>query len=67
MRKLPKQDELTTLMHEEFIGHEISHEDFMVMAVYGAMKRGISKEQALAKYGITEEFYDENVDRVIYG
>lgn len=59
------KEELTTLMHEEFIGHEIPHMDLMVMGVFGAMKRGISKKEALAKYKLSEDFYDENINRVL--
>jgi hypothetical protein len=58
-------DELTTFMHEELIGNEIPHNDLMVMAVFGAMRRGIPKQDALKKYGITEEFYDNNLKRVL--
>lgn len=38
-----------------------------VMGVYGAMVRGLSKADALAKYGLTEAEYDNNVERVING
>ncbi len=38
------RDELTTAMHEEFIGHEIPHLDLMVMSVYGANRRGVPLE-----------------------
>lgn len=58
-------EELTTAMHCEFIGDEIDSSDLEVMAVYGAMKRGLTKQEALAQYQMTEEFYDSNIDRVL--
>lgn len=58
-------EELTTAMHSEFIGDEIPRLDLEVMAVYGAMKRGLSKQEALAKYQMTEKVYDSNIDRVL--
>lgn len=59
------KEELTTAMHEEFIGDEISHDDLRVMGVYGAMNRGFSKKDALARYNMSEEYYDANVERVL--
>lgn len=44
---------------------EVGALDAKVMGVYGAMVRGISKGDALAKYGLTEEQYDANVERVL--
>ena len=42
-------EELNTSMHEEFIGKEIPNLDLRVMATYGAMRRGLSKKEALAR------------------
>lgn len=39
--------------------------DTKVMGVYGAMRRGLSKNEALKKYDLTEKDYDENIDRVL--
>lgn len=39
--------------------------DTKIMGVFGAMQRGISKEEALAKYKLTEQEYDTNVERVL--
>lgn len=58
-------EELTTDMHSEFLGEEIPRLDLYIMGVYGAMQRGLSKKDALAKYGISENVYDTNVDRVL--
>ena len=57
------KDELTTEMHWEFLEGEMSWEDFLVMAVVGAMNKGASKADALKKYGLSEGFFDENVER----
>lgn len=57
-------EELTTFMHEEFLGDEIDHNDIMVMAVFGA-KRRIGLDKALEEYGITKEFYEANIKRVL--
>lgn len=46
---------------------EIGVDDTKIMGVYGAMGRGLSKEEALKKYGLTEKEYDDNVDRVLNG
>ena len=58
-------EDLTTAMHEELIGDEFSHFDFMVFAASGAISRGVPKSEALRKYGITEQEYDDNIDRVL--
>lgn len=44
---------------------EVGALDAKVMGVYGAMVRGLSKADALAKYGLTEELYEANVERVL--
>ena len=59
------QDEFTTEMHWEFMEGEMTREDFLVMAVVGAMNRGATKAQALKKYGLSEEYFDANVERVM--
>lgn len=59
------QDELTTEMHWEFMQDEMTREDFLVMAVRGAINRGATKAEALKKYGISEESYDANYERVM--
>ena len=59
------QDELTTEMHWEFMQGEMTREDFLVMAVRGAMNRGATKADALKKYSLSEEYFDSNVERVM--
>lgn len=58
-------EELTTEMHEELIGGEISPLDLRVMAVFGAIRRGEDKQARLRKYDLTEAEYDSNLDRVL--
>lgn len=65
MEKNPRKEELTTEMHSEFIGDEIPKFDLYVMGVYGAVARGVPIKEALAKYGLTREEYEANVDRVL--
>ena len=62
---MAKKEELTTEMHSEFIGNEISQFDLKVMGVFGATARGYSLEDALKKYGFSERGYNENVKRVM--
>lgn len=49
------QDEFTTEMHAEMLSGEISWFDMKVLGACGAMRRGLTKEEALKKYGLTEE------------
>lgn len=58
------QDELTTAMHAEFMECEMSAFDLTILAVGGAMARGLTKGEALAKYNMDEATYDANKDRV---
>jgi len=59
------KEELTTKMHAEFIGCELSELDLNVMGVIGATRRGILLENALKEYGLTEEEFKANVKRVL--
>lgn len=53
--------------NEDFslMADEIGVADTKVMGVFGAMRRGATKEEALTKYGLTEKEYDDNIDRVL--
>ena len=62
---VPMQEELTTEMHWEFMQCEVPREDFMLMAVVGAMNRGATKADALKEHGLSEEYFDENYERVM--
>lgn len=44
---------------------EIGVDDTAVMGVFGAIRRGASKEEALQKYGLTPKQYDDNIDRIL--
>lgn len=57
--------ELTAKDHFDLIGDEIPYEDLMIMAVWVKINRGVEKKVALEKHGITEEFYEANVERVL--
>ena len=60
------KDELTTLMHSEFLDDEIPLDDLLVMDVYSQVRRkGIPIKEACDRVGITVEFYYANVDRVM--
>ena len=43
----------------------MSIEDIKICGVFGAIKGGASKKEALNKYGISEQLYDENIERVL--
>ena len=59
-------EELTTEMHYEFFEGRVTKEDFLIASVYGAIRRGIKKNDALKQHGLTEDFYDRNIHRVLY-
>lgn len=54
----PMADEFTTEMHWEMMQDEMSREDFLCMAAYGAMQRGVPPEDALKKYGVSQADVD---------
>lgn len=62
---MANKEELTTDMHAEFIGKEIPKLDLYVMGVYGALRRGLSLEDALARYGLSRKEYNDNIERVL--
>ena len=47
------------------LADEVGVLDSKVMGVFGAMRGGLSKEEALKKYDLNEKDYDENIDRVL--
>lgn len=60
------KEELTTLMHSEFIGREIPIDDLLVMSVWAQVNRkGIALETACADCGISVKQYQDNVERVM--
>lgn len=60
------KEEFTTAMHAELLGDEFDAFELSIMDIYGAIKRGIPKEEALKKHNMPEEIYDANVERVIW-
>lgn len=59
------KEELTTEMHAELLDGEISRFDLCVMGVFAQIRRGVAKNVALKRYGISEEEYDANIKRVL--
>ena len=45
-------------MHAELMEGEATVQEMKYLGVCGAMNRGLTKEQALRKYGISEEEHD---------
>ncbi len=52
------KEELTTAMHSELMEGEATQQEMKYLGICGAIKRGFSKEEALRKYGVSEEEYD---------
>ncbi len=59
------EEEFTTKMHAELLDREITSYDLNIMGAYGAIARGINKQDALVKYKLTEEEYDNNIERIL--
>lgn len=57
------------IYNEDFslMADDIGVADTKVMGVFGAIRRGATKEEALKKYCLTEKEYDDNIDRVLNG
>ena len=49
---------------EETIPADMPLDDVKVLAVCGSMRHGLTKAEALVKYGLSESYFDENVERV---
>lgn len=62
-----EQDEKVYDEAFELMADEVGVFDTKVMGVFGAMRRGATKEEALKKYGLTEKEYDDNINRVLNG
>lgn len=59
-------EELTTDMHFEFLEDMGTDRlSYFVFAARGAMNRGLSKAEALKRYGLSEAVYDAEIDRVL--
>lgn len=58
-------EELNTDMHFEFMQGEVSKKDFYIASVFGAIGRGVPKEEACRQHGITVGEYEANIERVL--
>lgn len=54
------KDEFTTKMHADMLGW--SQEDAILIDVWVDIRRGIPKIDACKKTGITEDFYEANIE-----
>ena len=61
----PDKEELTTSMHHEFVKDEVSEQDFKIASIFGAIKQGVTKEEACREHGVSITDYDANIDRVL--
>ncbi len=52
------KEELTTLMHAELMEGEATLQEMKYLGIGGAIERGLSKEEACLKYGVSVEEYD---------
>lgn len=43
-----------------------SRDEWAVMIVAGKIRRGVDKKQLLAQYEISEQYYDDNVERLTF-
>jgi hypothetical protein len=59
--------EFTPEMHYELLKDECSHLEIMIMTASVYMRRGMSKEKALAKCSITESQFNDNYSKVFPG
>ena len=55
------KDELTAKMHAEMLGW--SQEDTVLIEVFVTIRKGVPKAEACHKYGISEDYYDENIEQ----
>lgn len=62
---MSKQDEFNTWDHIKMLEGEIPEFDVRVMAVYGAIRRGVQYEDALAEYDLSSEQYKKNIERCL--
>lgn len=48
-------------MHAELMNGEKTREELTIWAVKGAMRRGLSKEEACKRYGVTISEFEGNI------
>lgn len=62
---MKKKDAFPTGTHFSLVSDNISEHDFNIMCCFAKMKKGMTKTEALAFYGLSEEDYDANVSKVL--
>ena len=55
------KDEFTAKMHADMLGW--SQEDTVLIEVFVTIRKGVSKPEACQKYGISKDYYDENIEQ----
>lgn len=61
---MAKKEELTTAMHAELMEGEMTREELTLWAVKGAMRRGLSKEEACKRYGFTVSEWEQEFTKL---
>ena len=57
------KDEFTTKMHADMLGW--SQEDTRLIEIWTDIRAGEKKSDVCKKYGISEEYYDENIEAAL--
>lgn len=66
MTKRKLNPELTAKMHASLLEADgFSYKDTMVLAAYSKVLKGKSIEEACEIYGISVDYYNENIERVL--
>lgn len=52
-------------IHADLMDGEVSRDELKLLGVFGALKRGYSKADALEIYEVQEEYYDANIAKVL--
>mgnify|MGYP007131839388 FL=1 len=61
---MARKEELTTTMHAELMEGEMTREELTLWAVKGAMRRGLSKEEACKRYGFTVSEWEQEYTKL---
>ncbi len=60
-----KEDAFQTNSHYSLVGDRISKHDFDILCAFAKIKKGMDKSHVLKSLGISEQDYDQNVERVL--
>lgn len=55
------KDEFTSVMHADMLGW--SQEDAVLIDAYTCILNGLRKSEACKRCGISEDYYDENIEQ----